>query len=59
MGGGKKWFGSSLREQHAYVSCMTGDNGVGDEGATALASALETNSTLKDLNLSKMMIHVW
>ena len=66
MGGGKKWFGSSLREQHAYVSyictCahqLTDGNKIGDEGATALAAALEKNGTLESLKLCKMMIHVW
>jgi hypothetical protein len=37
-----------------FVMCVAthaSDNGIGDEGATALASALERNSTLQHLDI--------
>ncbi len=34
------------------VATRASENGIGDEGATALASALERNSTLQHLNVN-------
>ena len=53
---------SFVRNTHtrvrAHTHQLTDGNKIGDEGAIALAAALEQNATLKELSLSKM-IHVW
>ena len=47
-----------LSEIIAVIVIIIGDNGIGNEGAKAIAAALSASSTLRILDLSKLFL-IW